>query len=218
MQALCRMGSKSPQNPKIPTKACTSFTFLGCSLTLHFINHSFWDNVVLPDQMTPTTLWWCLNLGFSVGPSFSLKMLWQNLQCPAAGASFHMLTLYHQCDGPFYWCGEGEQSVWWWYSFPLPPAHQRNASVFPCPIAAVTKPGYVPWPLAGTQQFYQREYILSSWIFPDQGLPLAGVVTDGLLLSFLLTIRWHQAFCLFHCQSPQHPPLPSHHFPRIFFA
>lgn len=42
-------------------------------------------------------------------PSSISHVSQRSLQSPAADTHLHMLTLYHQCNSLFYWCGAGEQ-------------------------------------------------------------------------------------------------------------
>ena len=73
---------------------------------------------VLPDQMIPKTLWGALVLFLCVfcgnflclPPSFSLTgVSAKPAECLTAEASLHMLMLYYQYNGSFYWYGEEEQ-------------------------------------------------------------------------------------------------------------
>ena len=79
--------------------------------------------------------------------------------------------------------------------------------------------GYFPWPLLELSSYINK---LSGSIFSYHecflnwgAVLLAAVVIAVLLFSLVLGVRGHRAFHLFHCQSPQHPPLSSPHFPGI---
>lgn len=103
MEALCPGENRSRSKPQNFYKGLHLFHVLREWINLHFINHSFWDNMGLIQPDDPQNL--MAVPGSSIVYLFTAHPLPCGCSSKACRVSYSrdnlcLLTLYHQCNGP----------------------------------------------------------------------------------------------------------------------